>query len=160
MDEIARVVNGNMVAITLPRVSAKCYAVAPSLASRYCRPELASRSRRPKARRTRRSCEGVTMVADGTGEAELEAVLRHDVLAASDRLRGAAAVLRRAADYAPAMGLIGTLIGLVQMLGQLERTASHRPQHGGRAADDILRRRARQHGVLAAGGEAGAPGRR
>ena len=63
--------------------------------------------------------KALTMVADGTGEAELEAVLRHDVLAASDRLRGAAAVLRRAADYAPAMGLIGTLIGLVQMLGQL-----------------------------------------
>ncbi|MFO1146012.1 MAG: MotA/TolQ/ExbB proton channel family protein [Rhodospirillales bacterium] len=63
--------------------------------------------------------KALTMVADGAGEAELEAVLRHDVLTASTRLRGAAAVLRRAADYAPAMGLIGTLIGLVQMLGQL-----------------------------------------
>lgn len=63
--------------------------------------------------------KALTMVADGAGEAELEAVLRHDVLTAATRLRGAAAVLRRAADYAPAMGLIGTLIGLVQMLGQL-----------------------------------------
>jgi chemotaxis protein MotA len=63
--------------------------------------------------------KALAMVADGAGEAELEQVLRHDVLATSDRLRRSAAVLRRAADYAPAMGLIGTLIGLVQMLGQL-----------------------------------------
>ncbi|HYN38266.1 MAG TPA: MotA/TolQ/ExbB proton channel family protein [Rhodospirillales bacterium] len=63
--------------------------------------------------------KALAMVADGTGEAELEAVLRHDVLATPERLRRSAAVLRRAADYAPAMGLIGTLIGLVQMLGQL-----------------------------------------
>ena len=63
--------------------------------------------------------KALAMVADGAGEAELEAVLRHDVLATPERLRRSAAVLRRAADYAPAMGLIGTLIGLVQMLGQL-----------------------------------------
>jgi len=29
-------------------------------------------------------------------------------------------VLRKAAEFAPAMGLIGTLIGLVQMLGNLD----------------------------------------
>ncbi len=63
--------------------------------------------------------KALAMVADGGSETELEAVLRHDVVAASDRLRDAALVLRRAADYAPAMGLIGTLIGLVHMLGQL-----------------------------------------
>ncbi len=33
----------------------------------------------------------------------------------------AVALLRRAADVAPAMGLVGTLVGLVQMLGQLDR---------------------------------------
>lgn len=63
--------------------------------------------------------KALALVADGSSETELEAVLSHDVAAASDRLHGAALVLRRAADYAPAMGLIGTLIGLVQMLGQL-----------------------------------------
>lgn len=63
--------------------------------------------------------KALAMAADGASEAELEAVLRHDVLATPERLRRSAAVLRRAADYAPAMGLIGTLIGLVQMLGQL-----------------------------------------
>jgi chemotaxis protein MotA len=76
--------------------------------------ELAAAERRSAFLR-----KALAMVADGTGEAELEAVLRHDVLATPDRLRRSAAVLRRAADYAPAMGLIGTLIGLVQMLGQL-----------------------------------------
>jgi chemotaxis protein MotA len=38
-----------------------------------------------------------------------------------------ASVLRRAADVAPAMGLIGTLVGLVQMLGNLEDPSSIGP---------------------------------
>ena len=42
---------------------------------------------------------------------------------ASDRLR----ILRRAGEVAPAMGLIGTLVGLVQMLGQLEDPSSIGP---------------------------------
>lgn len=71
--------------------------------------------------------KALAMVADGTGEEELQAVLRHDVLATPDRMRRSAAVLRRAADCAPAMGLIGTLIGLVQMLGQLSEPHSIGP---------------------------------
>ena len=96
------------------------------------------------------------MVVDGAGAEELEEVLRHDLHAGLHRIRRSAAVLRRAADYAPAMGLIGTLIGLVQMLGHLDEPQPDRPQHGGGAADHLLRRGPRQHGVLAAGGEAGA----
>lgn len=38
-----------------------------------------------------------------------------------------AGVLRKAAEVAPAMGLIGTLIGLVQMLGNLEDPAAIGP---------------------------------
>lgn len=63
--------------------------------------------------------KALSLIADGVGETELEQVLRFDVQATQHRLRRSAAVLRRAADFAPAMGLIGTLIGLVQMLGQL-----------------------------------------
>ena len=63
--------------------------------------------------------KALAMVVDGAGEVELEQVLRFDVQATPHRLRRSAAMLRRAADFAPAMGLIGTLIGLVQMLGQL-----------------------------------------
>ncbi|MBK8174567.1 MAG: MotA/TolQ/ExbB proton channel family protein [Rhodospirillales bacterium] len=70
--------------------------------------------------------KALSMVIDGAREEEVEDVLRHDVQATPHRLRRSAAVLRRGADYAPAMGLIGTLIGLVQMLGQLSQ-----PQHIG-----------------------------
>lgn len=67
-----------------------------------------------------------SMVADGATVAELEEVMHNDIQATLHRVRRSAAVLRRAADYAPAMGLIGTLVGLVQMLGRLDD-----PQHIG-----------------------------
>ena len=38
-----------------------------------------------------------------------------------------AGVLRRAAEVAPAMGLIGTLVGLVQLLGNLQQPESIGP---------------------------------
>jgi chemotaxis protein MotA len=43
------------------------------------------------------------------------------------QLSKAAAVLRRAAEISPAMGLIGTLVGLVQMLGSLDDPATIGP---------------------------------
>jgi chemotaxis protein MotA len=70
--------------------------------------------------------KALSMVIDGAPIAELEEVLRNDIQATLQRFRRSAAVLRRAADYAPAMGLIGTLVGLVQMLGHLDD-----PQHIG-----------------------------
>jgi chemotaxis protein MotA len=70
--------------------------------------------------------KAVALVVDGASIAELEEVLRNDLQATLHRFRRSAAVLRKAADYAPAMGLIGTLIGLVQMLGRLAD-----PQHIG-----------------------------
>ena len=70
--------------------------------------------------------KAMRMVVDGTAITELQEVLRNDIQATLHRLRRSAAVLRRAADYAPAMGLIGTLVGLVQMLGHLDD-----PQHIG-----------------------------
>jgi chemotaxis protein MotA len=61
-----------------------------------------------------------SMVADGAAISELEEVMHNDIQATLHRVRRSAAVLRRAADYAPAMGLIGTLVGLVQLLGRLD----------------------------------------
>jgi chemotaxis protein MotA len=46
--------------------------------------------------------------------------MRRDLQATLQRHAKGAGVLRKAAEYAPAMGLIGTLIGLVQMLGNLD----------------------------------------
>lgn len=63
--------------------------------------------------------KGMSMVVDGTPGEEVEVILRRDIQATVQRHNKSANVLRRAAEFAPAMGLIGTLIGLVQMLGNL-----------------------------------------
>lgn len=71
--------------------------------------------------------KGVALVVDGLPEADVEAILAQDIHATQQRLSRATAVLRRAAEVAPAMGLIGTLIGLVQMLGRLDDPATIGP---------------------------------
>ena len=63
---------------------------------------------------------GIAMVVDGSNGDEIEKVLGHRVSAIASRHAKAASVLRKAAEVSPAMGLIGTLIGLVQMLGKLD----------------------------------------
>jgi len=70
---------------------------------------------------------GLTLVIDGTPGAEAERLMRKEMHAIADRHAKGASVLRRAADVAPAMGLIGTLVGLVQMLGNLEDPAAIGP---------------------------------
>lgn len=64
--------------------------------------------------------KGMSMVVDGTPGEEVEGILRREMQATTARHIKSASILRKAAEYAPAMGLIGTLIGLVQMLGNLE----------------------------------------
>jgi chemotaxis protein MotA len=62
---------------------------------------------------------GLKLLIDGITEKDIGDILREDINASRERYVRAVAVLRRAAEIAPAMGLIGTLIGLVQMLGNL-----------------------------------------
>lgn len=64
--------------------------------------------------------KGLDMVIDGTPGEEVEAILRRDLQATFQRHQKSTNVLRRMAELSPAMGLIGTLIGLVQMLGNLD----------------------------------------
>ena len=64
--------------------------------------------------------KGMSMVVDGTPGEEVETILKRDLYATVQRHTKSASVLRKAAEFAPAMGLIGTLIGLVQMLGSLD----------------------------------------
>jgi chemotaxis protein MotA len=64
--------------------------------------------------------KGMLMIVDGTPSEEVESILRLDRSATLERHKKGASILRKAAEFAPAMGLIGTLIGLVQMLGNLE----------------------------------------
>jgi chemotaxis protein MotA len=62
---------------------------------------------------------GLALAADGATPEEIERALNAEAAAAAARQRTAADVMRKAAEVAPAMGLIGTLVGLVQMLGHL-----------------------------------------
>lgn len=63
---------------------------------------------------------GLRLVVDGAPAQEAENVMRTELHAIADRHNKGADILRRAAEVAPAMGLIGTLVGLVQMLGNLD----------------------------------------
>lgn len=62
----------------------------------------------------------IEMVIDGSTDEEVSRLLAQEIHAMNDRHSRSTSVLRKAAEISPAMGLIGTLIGLVQMLGQLD----------------------------------------
>jgi len=74
----------------------------------------------PNLRNNRFLYRAIGMLVDGAPTDEVEKVLNVELRATSDRHVRSAGILRRAAEVAPAMGLIGTLIGLVQMLGNLD----------------------------------------
>jgi len=65
----------------------------------------------------------ISMVIDGNSAEDIEQNLRRDASTIAGRHGMAIDILRRMGDIAPAMGLIGTLIGLVQMLGNLDDPA-------------------------------------
>ncbi len=81
---------------------------------------LALQSLLPKLRGLPFLNEGISMVIDGANVDEIESLLTHRVEAMAARHARTVGVLRRAAEVSPAMGLIGTLVGLVQMLGNLD----------------------------------------
>jgi len=61
----------------------------------------------------------VQLVTDGFSGEDIEHVLGQEIDSLVQRHRRAANIVRRGSEIAPAMGLIGTLIGLVQMLANL-----------------------------------------
>lgn len=61
----------------------------------------------------------VSLITEGPPADDIESMLTAEVEAITTARAKSAAVLRRASEVAPAMGLIGTLVGLVQMLGGL-----------------------------------------
>lgn len=71
--------------------------------------------------------KAATLVIDGTPGEEVERILNIELAAMTQRHARGASVLRKAAEISPAMGLIGTLVGLVQMLGNLEDPATIGP---------------------------------
>jgi chemotaxis protein MotA len=62
----------------------------------------------------------LSLVIDGAPPEEVERTVSSEINATAARHARSSGVLRRASEVAPAMGLIGTLVGLVQMLGNLD----------------------------------------
>lgn len=61
----------------------------------------------------------IGLIMDGLSVVDSERLIVQEIVSLRERHKKAVEILRKAADIAPAMGLIGTLIGLVQMLGSL-----------------------------------------
>ena len=62
---------------------------------------------------------GLQMAIDGTDSAVMEAVLRTEQEAVANRHKTGKAIMDTLNKYAPAWGMIGTLVGLVIMLGNM-----------------------------------------
>lgn len=74
----------------------------------------------PNLAKTSLLYRGIALAVDGNIGDDVERVMQREMQSAALRNVRTASVLRKAADISPAMGLIGTLVGLVQMLGNLE----------------------------------------
>ncbi len=68
--------------------------------------------------------KGVTALVDGNDAAFVRASLERDTAITSQRHESARSILQSWGDTAPAMGMIGTLIGLVLLLAKLEEDPS------------------------------------
>jgi len=62
----------------------------------------------------------LSLAIDAAAPEDIESIMGAEAAATGERRARSAGILRRAAEVAPAMGLIGTLVGLVQMLGHLD----------------------------------------
>jgi len=63
--------------------------------------------------------KGCNLIADGTQEDVIEASLRIEIDSLKARHHNVQDIFKKMAAYAPAFGMIGTLIGLVQMLANI-----------------------------------------
>ncbi|TQV85566.1 flagellar motor protein PomA [Aliikangiella coralliicola] len=71
--------------------------------------------------------KGIGLLVDGHDGDVVQAILEKDVQMASQRHANGAGVFKSMADIAPAMGMIGTLIGLVAMLSNMDDPKSIGP---------------------------------
>lgn len=71
--------------------------------------------------------KSLQLLVDGHKGDEVEKIMRREAGAIAERNARAVDVLRRAGEVAPALGLIGTLVGLVQMLARLDDPAAIGP---------------------------------
>ena len=71
--------------------------------------------------------KGIGLLVDGHDGDVVRSILEKDMRMASSRHQGGAGVFKSMADIAPAMGMIGTLIGLVAMLSNMDDPKSIGP---------------------------------
>lgn len=71
--------------------------------------------------------KGIGLLVDGHDGDVVKAILEKDVRMASERHLQGASIFKTMADVAPAMGMIGTLIGLVAMLSNMDDPKSIGP---------------------------------
>ena len=71
--------------------------------------------------------KAMALVVDNTTPDVISRELKIELQAIQGRHQRAAAMLRRAGEVAPAMGLVGTLVGLVRMLSSLDNPSSIGP---------------------------------
>lgn len=64
--------------------------------------------------------DGITMLIDGNARTVIQSVMNKDLQQTIERHTWGAKVFSAAGDVAPAMGMIGTLVGLVQMLASMD----------------------------------------
>ena len=69
----------------------------------------------------------ISLIIEGTNAETIEKILTQEMHEISQSRRTSVEVLRRLAEVAPSMGLIGTLIGLIQLLGNLNSPAEIGP---------------------------------
>jgi chemotaxis protein MotA len=70
---------------------------------------------------------GIQMAVDGTRPEVIEEVMRTEIDSIATRHRDGKAVMDQAGRFAPAFGMIGTLLGLVMMLGNMDDPAAIGP---------------------------------
>ncbi len=63
---------------------------------------------------------GLRLIAEGATDSDISRIISNEAQQISSARNRSITILRRGANLSPAMGLIGTLVGLVQMLAQLE----------------------------------------
>ena len=71
--------------------------------------------------------QGIQLVVDGTGEEAVQQILSLDIAHLQRRHREGQEVLKAIAETAPAFGMIGTLIGLIMMLANMDDVSSLGP---------------------------------
>jgi chemotaxis protein MotA len=68
--------------------------------------------------------KGLRMAVDGNSAEVIEAVLEQDIASMVERHQIGHGIFQAVGNYAPAFGMIGTLIGLIQMLRNLDDPSS------------------------------------